>query len=86
VLAAVAPSEPAAFSELSRTVLARRATLSSVIAVFVGWNEERARFVASLRAEGFEVRALLVRESGNAPPGVLQLAPGKIEQGLAGLR
>ena len=86
VLAAVAPSEPAAFSELSRTVLARRATLSSVIAVFIGWDEERARFVASLRAEGFEVRALLVRAGGNAPPGVLQLAPGKIEQGLAGLR
>ena len=86
VLAAVAPSEPAAFSGLARAVLARRATLSSVIAVFVGWDEERARFVAALRAEGFEVRALLVRESGDAPPGVLQLAPGKIEQGLAGLR
>jgi uncharacterized protein (DUF58 family) len=85
-LAAVAPSEPAAFSGLARAVLARRATLSSVIAVFVGWDDERARFVASLRAEGFEVRALLVREGGDAPPGVLQLAPGKIEQGLAGLR
>jgi uncharacterized protein (DUF58 family) len=86
VLAAVAPSEPAAFSELARAVLARRAALSSVIAVFVRWDDERARLVASLRAEGFEVRALLVREGGDAPPGVLQLAPGKIEQGLARLR
>jgi len=86
VLAAVAPSEPAAFAALSRTVLARRGTLSSVIAIFVNWDEERARLVASLRAEGLEVRALLVRDGGEPPPGVLQLAPGKIEQGLAGLR
>jgi hypothetical protein len=67
-------------------VLARRATLSSVIAIFVSWDEKRARLVDALRAEGFDVRALLVREGGEAPPGVLQLTPGKIEQGLAGLR
>ena len=86
VLAGVGPSLPGEFGALARTVLARRGTLSSVIAIFVSWDEERARLVASLRAEGFEVRALLVREGGDAPPGVLQLAPGKIEQGLAGLR
>lgn len=86
VLAGVGPSAPGDFASLARLVLGRRATLSSVIAVFVSWDEERARFVAALRAEGFEVRALLVREGADAPPGVLQLAPGKIEQGLAGLR
>jgi uncharacterized protein (DUF58 family) len=86
VLAGVAPSAPSGFAALSRMVLGRRATLSSVIAIFVGWDEERARLVASLRAEGFDVHALLVREGGDAPPGVLQLTPGKIEQGLAGLR
>jgi uncharacterized protein (DUF58 family) len=86
VLAGVGPSAPGDFSGLARLVLGRRATLSSVIAIFVSWDEERARFVASLRAEGFEVRALLVRTGGDAPPGVLQLAPGNIEQGLAGLR
>jgi uncharacterized protein (DUF58 family) len=86
VLAGVAPSAPADFVALARMVLGRRATLSSVIAIFVNWDEARARLVASLRAEGFDVRALLVREGGDAPPGVLQLMPGKIEQGLAGLR
>ena len=84
-LAAVAPSEPAAFAALARAVLARRATLSSVIAVFTAWDEERAQFVAALRAEGFDVRALLVAEKSDAGTGVLHLLPGKIEQGLAEL-
>jgi hypothetical protein len=66
--------------------MARRAALSSVIAIFVSWDPRRERFVAELRAEGFDVRALLVREEGDAPAGVLQLRPGKIEQGLAALR
>src|SRR4029077_13067527 len=61
-LAGVVPSAPAAFSELSRAVMARRATLSSVIAILVAWDEERAKFVSALRAEGFDVRVLLVAE------------------------
>ncbi len=85
-LAGLGPSAPQEFSALARAVLARRATLSSVIAIFVSWDDERARFIASLRAEGFSVRALLVRAAGDAPQGVFQLQPGKIEQGLAGLR
>jgi len=85
-LAGVAPSAPDDFEALARAVLGRRATLSSVIAIFVHWDAERARLVSALRAEGFDVRALLVRETGDAPPGVLQLRPGKIEQGLAQLR
>ena len=85
-LAGVGPSVPREFEALARAVMARRATLSSVIAIFVSWDAERERFIASLRAEGFEVRALLVREEGDAPRGVLQLRPGKIEQGLAALR
>jgi len=85
-LAGVGPSAPEDFSALARAVLARRATLSSVIAIFVSWDDERARFIAALRAEGFSVRALLVRAAGNAPPGVFQLQPGRIEQGLAALR
>ena len=85
-LAGLGPSAPEAFGALARAVLARRATLSSVIAIFVSWDEERARFIAALRAEGFGVRALLVRAEGDAPRGVFQLQPGKIEQGLAGLR
>ena len=86
VLAGVAPSAPGEFEALARAVMARRTTLSSVIAIFVNWDAGRARFVAALRAEGFDLRALLVREEGDAPRGVLQLRPGKIEQGLAALR
>jgi len=85
-LAGVAPSAPGDFEALARAVTGRRATLSSVIVIFVSWDAERERLVASLRAEGFDVRALLVRETGDAPAGVLQLRPGKIEQGLALLR
>jgi uncharacterized protein (DUF58 family) len=85
-LAGLGPSAPGDFGALARAVLARRATLSSVIAIFVGWDDERARFIAALRAEGFSVRALLVRAEGDAPQGVFQLRPGKIEQGLAVLR
>jgi len=86
VLAGVGASAPEDFAALARAVLARRASLSSVIAIFVSWDEERARFVAALRAEGFDVRALLVAEASDAPPGVLHLVPGKMEQGLARLR
>lgn len=86
VLAGVGPSAPGEFAALARAVLGRRATLSSVIAIFVSWDDDRARFVESLRSEGFDVRALLVRGEGDAPRGVVQLIPGKIEQGLAGLK
>lgn len=85
VLAGVGPSQPGDFDALARAVLGRRASLSSVIAIFVSWDEARARFVASLRAEGFEVRALMVGTMTDEPPGILCLVPGQIEQGLAGL-
>ena len=85
-LAGVGPSAPGDFAALARAVLGRRATLSSVIAIFVRWDEARASFVASLRAEGFNVRALLVAEQFDATPGIVHLVPGKIEQGLAALR
>jgi len=85
-LAGVGPSAPGDFAALARAVFGRRATLSSVIVIFVEWDEARARFVADLRAEGFDVRALLVADKSVAIPGVLHLAPGRIQQDLAGLR
>jgi uncharacterized protein (DUF58 family) len=78
VLAAVSPSEPAAFAELARAVVARREHLSSVILILLDWDETRRALVSSLRAAGAEVRVL--------PPGILHLAPGNIAQGLAALR
>ena len=90
VLAAVSPSEPAAFAELARSVAARRGLLSSVILILLDWDEARRALVTSLRAAGAEVRVLLVRPDGDAPsalpPGIVRLAPGKIAQGLAALR
>jgi uncharacterized protein (DUF58 family) len=90
VLAAVGPSEDAAFSELSRAVAARRESVSSAILILQSWDEERRKLAAALRAAGAEVRVLLVCAERDAPrerpPGVLLLVPGRIEQGLAALR
>jgi uncharacterized protein (DUF58 family) len=94
VLAAVAPSEASAFSDLSRTVTGRGESLTSVILILLGWDEERRKLAAALRGAGADVRTLLVCPqeelphgfSQGLPGGVLHLLPGKIEQGLAGLR
>jgi uncharacterized protein (DUF58 family) len=90
VLAAVGPSEVTAFAGLSRTVAARRESVSSAILILLSWDEERRKLAAALRAAGAEVRVMLVCAERDAPrerpPGVLLLVPGRIEQGLAALR
>jgi uncharacterized protein (DUF58 family) len=90
VLAGVGPSDPGAFARLAGAVTARRGALSSVIVILLAWDEARRGLVSGLRACGLEVRALLVCEEraapASAPPGVVVLNPGRIEQGLARLR
>lgn len=88
VLAGVSASAPARFDELARTVLSRRTTISSIIAVLLAWDEPRRRFIAQARASGLDVRALLVTESTQPMEvaGVLVLRPGAIQQGLASLQ
>lgn len=94
VLAAVEPSEPAAFAELSRAVVARRERLSSVILILLSWDEERRKLAAALQASGAELRGLLVCDKNARPaassdpiPGwLVVLHPGEIEPGLARLR
>jgi uncharacterized protein (DUF58 family) len=94
VLAAVSPSEPGAFSDLARAMAGRRESLSSVILILLGWDEERRKLAAALQASGAEVRGLLVCAKGARPsafseptPGwLVALHPGEIEAGLAGLR
>jgi uncharacterized protein (DUF58 family) len=89
VLAGVQPSAPEEFATLASAVLARRTTLSSVIAVLLAWDGPRREFVREARASGLEVRALLVcgpEETPPAEPGLLILRPGAIESGLAQLQ
>lgn len=90
VLAGVGASDPRGFGALARAVLARRASLSSVIAILVAWDDTRRDFVATLRACGAEVRALLVCPAdavpADLPTGVTVLHPEEIEQGLLQLR
>jgi uncharacterized protein (DUF58 family) len=90
VLAAVSPSEPAAFAELSRALASRRESLSSVILILLAWDEERRKLAGALQGAGANVRALLVcardARPKDAPGWVAVLHPGEIEKGLAGLR
>jgi uncharacterized protein (DUF58 family) len=90
VLAGVAPSMPAEFDALARAVMAQRQALSSFIAVFVEWDERRARLVEAVTRSGVETRVLLVcpREAvpTSLPGGVLVLHPGEIEPGLLRLQ
>ena len=90
LLAGVTPSAPADFEALARTVLARRASLASLIVVLLAWDEPRRAFLAAARGSGLEVRALLVCAAAEAPrepvAGLTVLHPGAIEHGLAGLR
>jgi uncharacterized protein (DUF58 family) len=90
VLAGVAASGPREFAALARAALARRASLSSVIAILVAWDAERRDFLAALRSSGAELRALLLCARDAVPadllPGVVALHPGEIEKGLLRLR
>jgi uncharacterized protein (DUF58 family) len=94
ILAAVAPSSPAGFAELARAVAARRDSVSSVILILLGWDEERRKLAAALQASGADLRGLLVRakaarsgdSSGPTPRWLVTLHPGEIEAGLAGMR
>ena len=90
VLAAVAPSEPAAFAGLARTAIARRESLSSVILILLGWDEERRKLAAALQATGAQVRGLLVcdrkAQHEGLPSWMLTLHPGEIDAGLTKLR
>ena len=90
VLASVAPSGAGAFETLARAVAARREAVSSAILILLGWDAQRQALVAGLRGTGAEVRVLLVCAEADTPrdlPGwVGVLRPGRIEEGLAGLR
>jgi uncharacterized protein (DUF58 family) len=90
VLAGVRPSAPAEFERLAQAVLGQRRALSSCIAVLLGWDEARERFVRALATSGLELRVLLLAERGalsaEPPANVVVVHPGEVEAGLARLR
>jgi uncharacterized protein (DUF58 family) len=90
VLAAAGASAPGEFDALARSVMARRAQLSSCILVLLSWDEARARLVAALGSGEAQVRVLLVCPRGaaprKAPASLVVLHPGEIEKGLLALR
>ena len=88
VLAHTRPCENHRFNELVDCVMERRAGLSGIILVLLGWDEPRRMFVDELLACDLPLLALVVTDSpleADPRPGVCFLAPGQIEQGLAGL-
>jgi len=88
-LAGVGPSAPQDFERLAHAVLAQRAQLASCILVLVDWDDTRRALAERLAASGIEVRAILVCDRRDAPPGppawLAAVHPGAIEAGLARL-
>jgi uncharacterized protein (DUF58 family) len=89
VLAVVTPHVTGEFDTLSKSVLAARAELSSVIMVLLAWDQPRRDLVSRLHAIGLQVLVLLVSDAPEKvaarTPWLVVLQQGKIQQGLAGL-
>jgi len=87
ILAGVRASTDKAFHRLHHAVIARRAALSGCILILLAWDEARQALVRALRQSGVPLLVLLVSAQAveAAPAWVRVLAPGKIQEGLAGL-
>ena len=87
ILAGVQTSPARDFRRLHEAVLARRAALSDCILILLAWDEARQELVRALRQSGVPLEVLLVSEHdiAEAPAWLRVLAPGKIQEGLAGL-
>jgi len=86
ILAGVRPAS-GEFRRLRDAVLARRAALSGCILILIAWDEPRRDMVRALQHSGLPLAVLLVseREIEAAPAWLRVLAPGRIQEGLAGL-
>ncbi|MEZ5941897.1 MAG: DUF58 domain-containing protein [Planctomycetaceae bacterium] len=62
LLAAVEPAHKSAFEELSPAVTLQLESVSTMLCVFLDWDNTRASFVESVRQAGCELRVLLVRD------------------------
>jgi uncharacterized protein (DUF58 family) len=67
------PSEP--FESIAPELMANMGSISSIICVFLDWNESRRQFVNMLRAQGVGVKAIVI---SNAPCAMDPLADGEI--------
>ena len=67
ILACLEPQQQAAFDQLASTLIEEIAQISSVVAVFVGWGEDRRRLLTQLLASGVHVRALLISDTPASP-------------------
>ncbi len=87
ILAGVRSSPGQDFRRLHHAVLARRAALSGCILILLCWDAARQELVRALRQSGVPLEVLLVSEQAidAAPAWLRVLAPGKIQEGLAGL-
>ena len=88
VLAHTRHCENRDFKELVDCVVDRRAGLSGIILVLLGWDEPRRDFVDDLLASDLPLLALVVTDTPvprDPPAGVRFLEAGKIEEGLVGV-
>ena len=87
LLAGVRPCDDQPFSALADTLRERAAGLSGCICILVGWDRARADMIDALRARGAALRVICVAAAApaDAPPWLLHLVPGRVQEGLAGL-
>jgi uncharacterized protein (DUF58 family) len=88
VLAGVVPCDGRPFSDLAQAVLGKAGGLTGCICVLVGWDRARAELVEALRARGVALRVLCVARErpSDLPAWATLLVPGRVGEGLAGLR
>ena len=63
ILACLEPQREAAFGQLACTLVEEIAQISSVVAVFVGWNEAREGLLTQLLSCGVHVSAVLISDA-----------------------
>ena len=90
ILASVSLCRDKPFSVLPPIVLNRTSYLSACILVFIAWDSDREAFVNHLRVRGMPVVALVVSKQPKPDQGLPEhvhwIEPGRIEEGLAGIR
>ena len=87
VLAGVELCADQPFEILAASLAGRAAGLSGCVCILLGWDHERADLIDQLRARGSVLRVLAISKKPihDAPSWLVQLVPGRIQEGLAAL-